>query len=707
MKFRTIFSIVFGGLLAACSSDDANEAISTELADSTVITVPDGFELDELYAPSDRNMGTWVSLAEGSDGVMYACDQHGGMYQFPIPAIGEGLDSTIVDSVELDLGYAHGMLWAHNSLYIAVNRKWSDTIDVGSGVYRAYDRNNDGKLDDFEMLLKLDGFGEHGPHSFVPDPDGQHIYFIAGNHTLIPQSLLKNSRVPINWGEDNLLPPYLDARGHATEVTAPGGWIARLDPEGKDWELISVGYRNAFDMAFNQTGELFAFDADMEWDMGMPWYRPIRICHVTSGSEYGWRTGTGKWPTYYPDALPAVVDLGQGSPTAVLHGKDWNVPGKYKNGLFVADWSFGTMYFVDLTPDGSSYKGTKEEFLSGVPLPLTDMIAGSDGHLYFATGGRDLESHFYRLRYTGSDKSQPRDADNDLTTELRQLRRKLESLHGAPSSGGTALAWLHLDHPDRFIRYAARIGLEHLPLEQWEDKVYSELNYRKFVPAAIALARSKKSGASDQLIHKLCTVEWDELNRADKLDLLRGFELALIRMNAPSSSSRQQLIQKIKDIFPSEDLAVNREASEILVFLRDQETTRHCIELMQVHTAKNTTIDSEMLPEEISNRHKRYGPIVQEVSANMPPAEAIFYAVLLSHVQNGWTGALREAYFQWFFEVMSAKGGLSFKSFMEDIRKGAMRFVPEEEKEYYQELSGVFSPGEEIANLPRPEGPGE
>ena len=32
----------------------------------------------------------------------------------------------------------------------------------------------------------------------------------------------------------------------------------------------------------------------------------LRSSHVTSGSEFGWRSGTGKWPAYYPDSLPAV-----------------------------------------------------------------------------------------------------------------------------------------------------------------------------------------------------------------------------------------------------------------------------------------------------------------------------------------------------------------------------------------------------------------
>ncbi|NND35405.1 MAG: hypothetical protein HKN76_22650, partial [Saprospiraceae bacterium] len=288
-------------LLPGCSPGETSDN-GEEDEDEIVITVPDGFELDELFRPSDHDMGTWVALAEGPDDRFYASDQFGDIYQFNRPAIGEVLDSTSIDSVDLEIGYAHGLMWAFNSLYVAVNRQWADTIECGSGVYRLTDRDGDGILDHKEMLLELDGAGEHGPHSFILGPSGDDIYFIAGNHTMIPDKLKENSRVPIHWDEDNLLPPYPDARGHAVDVMAPGGWIARTDSLGSEWEVIAVGFRNAFDIAFNANGELFAFDADMEWDFGMPWYRPIRICHSVSGAEFGWRRGTGKWPTYYPDA---------------------------------------------------------------------------------------------------------------------------------------------------------------------------------------------------------------------------------------------------------------------------------------------------------------------------------------------------------------------------------------------------------------------
>ena len=130
-------------------------------------------------------------------------------------------------------------------------------------------------------------------------------------------------------------------------------------------ELFCIGFRNEYDIALNRYGDLFTYDADMEWDMGSPWYRPTRICHVVSGGDYGWRSGTGKWPTYYEDSLPPVVDIGPGSPTGVVvrHRREISrqIPGR--------DLRARLDLRHDLrdppAPDGAGYTGQSEPFVTG------------------------------------------------------------------------------------------------------------------------------------------------------------------------------------------------------------------------------------------------------------------------------------------------------------------------------------------------------
>ena len=105
--------------------------------------------------------------------------------------------------------------------------------------------------------------------------------------------------MPQVWGEDHLLPSFPDGRKATIVVRlAPGGIIYKVDPEmGKTFEVYANGFRNIFDAAFNHDGELFTYDADMEYDFNAPWYRPTRINHVTSGAEVRLEEWCGKATT--------------------------------------------------------------------------------------------------------------------------------------------------------------------------------------------------------------------------------------------------------------------------------------------------------------------------------------------------------------------------------------------------------------------------
>ena len=56
---------------------------------------------------------------------------------------------------------------------------------------------------------------------------------------------IDHSRLPTNWDEDHLLPRNWDGNGHARGIMAPGGWIAKTDPEGKTWEIVSSDVRKS------------------------------------------------------------------------------------------------------------------------------------------------------------------------------------------------------------------------------------------------------------------------------------------------------------------------------------------------------------------------------------------------------------------------------------------------------------------------------
>ena len=462
IKYLLLLFIIF----SSCDLNTNNEYPIIEKVTVNDITLPKGFSISKIYEPTDNEQGSWVSFAKDDKGNFYASDQFGSIYKATIKK-SNGKDSLYVKELNLNVGLAQGLLFHNNELFALVN---SYDEKIKSGLYKIIDSNDDGELDTVKTLKTVIGNGEHGPHSIELSPDRKSMYMVFGNHTDIPSDV--HGRVPEVWGEDNLLPVIKDPSGHANSRKAPGGWIAQTDFEGNDWTLIAVGTRNTFDIAFNRDNELFGFDSDMEYDLGMPWYRPIRLNHVTSGSDFGWRTGTGKFRDYYPDNLSGIVNLGQGSPTGLLDGSGLKFPTYYQNGLYLFDWSYGTMYHAKLNPKGSSFETEVTEFISGVPLPLTNGIVGDDGALYFLTGGRRLESGLYRVTYEGELPSEVLELEERSKGKKdRELRHELERLHISPNPEKVSFILKHLDYKDRAIRFSARVALEHLDFSHWKDEI--------------------------------------------------------------------------------------------------------------------------------------------------------------------------------------------------------------------------------------------
>ena len=170
------------------------------------------------------------------------------------------------------------------------------------------------------------------PHGIVLGPDKK-LYIVCGNFVGLPDGSAADLARTSNYADDRVLPRAEDGNGFGAGKKPPGGFICRMDQDGKNAELFASGQRNTYDIAFNADGELFGFDSDMEWDWGMPWYRPIRVFHAVSGGDTGFREGTAKWPEYYADSLPPVVNIGIGCPTGVVFGYGRQVPGEVPEGV--------------------------------------------------------------------------------------------------------------------------------------------------------------------------------------------------------------------------------------------------------------------------------------------------------------------------------------------------------------------------------------
>lgn len=653
-----------------------------------------GFKAEKLYTPSDSTHGSWVSLAYIGDDKFVASDQYGLIYRVQIPRVGSEQSEVKVSPLEIGgFGKAQGLLWAFESLYVMVN----DRNAENSGLYRLMDSNDDNLLDSIHFIQQLDGWGEHGPHAVIKGPDDL-IYVIAGNHTKLPEEY--TSRQPDIWEEDNLHESIKDPNGHAVTIKAPGGWIARTDAEGSYWEIYSSGYRNPYDLAFNEHGDLFTFDSDMEWDLGLPWYRPVRISHATSGSEYGWRTGSGKWPVYYPDNLPGVHDVGQGSPTGVVSALNSSFPTPFDKGLFICDWSFGTMYHVELSPQGASYRGQQTEFLSGVPLPLTDVTFDDQGVMYFTTGGRRLESGLYRVWYDGPLRSS---SATTLTVE-NQLRRTLENFHDPSKQPDLDLIWDNLSHPDRFVRYSARVAMEQQGIERWMDRLATENKIDRSVAFGIAAARTGNADLKSLAFNHLSKTKVPELDISQRLDLVRAQGLLIIR----GAQLEASLIEKQwTDLYPADDISLNLELAQLFSNTKDPSWLQRTNEVLW---SLKSTPNSLIIEDSVAERSEFYGPAVKNLRRRTPAVNKIALMNAMSRYKVGWTHDMREDYFTAFNGLWDREGGFSYRGFIRSILENSLADIPEKDKAYLRDISGseIGQYGTDVlADLPVPEGPGQ
>ena len=636
-------------------------ALASSLTDNPIqaeIHVQDGFKVECVYTVP-REQGSWVSLTIDNMGRFIASDQLGILYRITLAEGKQAAVERILAYVKDEdnkpigdpIGSAQGLLWAFDSLYVVVNSKGVP----GSGLYRLKSTPGSDRLENAELLAPLGGGGEHGPHGITLGPDGKSLYIAAGNDCGLPKCGKNN--VSLAWGGDQLLSPQTQSWDwHSKNGVVPGGWVCRTDLDGKDWQIVCAGFRNHYRLAFNQDGELFTSDGDNEWQIGLPWYRPPRICHVVSGADYGWRSNQRKLPTYFPDTVSHVATLPRGGPSGVVFGTGARFPEKYQRALFALDWAAGTIYAVHLQPSGSSYRGTVETFICGRPLAVTDALIGADGLLYFIIGGRDMQTCFYRVSYIGKESTAPADRTVDEAAKsARSLRRRLETFHGTRAPESIDAAWPHLQSPDPAIRYAARVTIEHQNVDGWQELVFNEKNPQAFLTAAMALARCGKRPIQDRLLSALQLVDWARLNNEQRIELLRDYSLTFIRMGKPDNRKLTDgIVQTLSAHYPTDSDWVDFELSRILVYLQAPGFVEQTLALLKAASTQE--------------RQMHFG-------------------YMLRFAKDTWTPSQRTEYLEWRMRAQSLGGGREVRDLLVELQNSCIEVAPVDEK---QNLSKIL-----------------
>ena len=210
-------------------------------------------------------------------------------------------DGVADDSIEFAATRTGGMGMCFNG---------DNLLFVGDGgVWQFTDANGDGVADGPPAKLFALEFGEHGGHAIHRGPDGA-WYVIGGNDSKFTSAHTTVSSSAIRQIE--------------------GGALLRFNDAGI--EAVAHGFRNPYDFAWNDFGDLFTYDSDCERDYFLPWYSPTRIFQIAPSGHHGWRLDgyTRSWPRpdYYCDTVDILAGTGRGSKV----GRTWTGIGAFIKG---------------------------------------------------------------------------------------------------------------------------------------------------------------------------------------------------------------------------------------------------------------------------------------------------------------------------------------------------------------------------------------
>ncbi|HEY3861230.1 MAG TPA: heme-binding protein [Verrucomicrobiae bacterium] len=626
------------------------------------IKVEPGFHVQLLHSATPFE-GSWVCMTIDAKGRLIISPQGDG--KLLRLTLSRGHLSKI-DRIDSPVGSAMGLLYTDGCLFL------DGSGPKGWGLYRLRARGEG--FAEPEFIRPMSAGGEHGSHSIVKGPDHK-LYVVSGNFTKVPSDILTDSPHS-HFADDQLLPRAEDGRGFGAGLRPPGGFVLRMDENGGNCQLFAAGTRNTYDIAFNPDGELIGFDSDMEWDWGMAWYRPTRVNHWVAGADFGFREGSGKFPPYYEDTLPAAVNVGLGSPTGVMFATDSKFPKEYRDACFMEDWAYGRLFAVHFTPNGATYDATFETVLRGVPLNMTALEFGHDGALYFITGGRGTESGLYRLTYDG-----PRVKDPRLTAEekaaaaqartARRLRHDLERFISEHDPRIVDAVWSSLGSDDRWIRYTARRALESQDVVWWKDRALAETGPHAGLTALLALARCGGKETQRDLLLALKKFPLASLSEEEQLLKLRVLEVSFSRQGRPEADLAQMAIEKLDPLYPASTQEFNRELSQLLLYLNAPDAVPKTVALLDKAPTQE---------------------------------EQTYYVMRLRDITNGWTIPLRRDYLTWFKKDRSQlqhppemlqyfkdvdrdyTDGASFQPFMDNFRNDAIETLTDDERQQLAEF---------------------
>jgi putative heme-binding domain-containing protein len=210
--------------------------------------------------------------------------------------------------------------------------------------------------------------------------------------------------------------------------------------------------------------------------------------------------------------------------------------------------------------------------------------------------------------------------------------------------------------------------------------------------ALIALARHGNSNLKSRIFKSLMSIDYKSLTLPQKKDLARTFEVTMFRMGKPDAAQNNAVSEYLAVNYPSDNNDLNRILGKILSYVNDPSFVSKTLPLLDVVKDDPTEQPTVSASSDLILRNPQYGMDLADILSKTPPAQQMYYSILLSNVSAGWTDSDREKYFKWLYKAFGYKGGREVRNFMDETKKEALSHVPKEKYKYYDSISTNKTP---------------
>lgn len=301
--------------------------VATSLAQTTPQALSTDLTIRSFYRITNTDSQVRIAY-DSTRRVFYTISVDGGFHQL-VSENGSVRHERLADAAQHEINYLQGLVVRQGVVYLVGNRVVQPGV-TGYGLVKRGQRQSNGSWT-WTTVMRTDNHAssktlyDHAFSGVCFSPDGQFLYISSGSRTDHGEVKDNEGRYP-NLREEPLTTNIfrIPATSQNLHLRNDTDWLAASG------YVFARGVRNAFDIAFSPTGELFSVENSGDRD------DPEEMNWIRQGQHYGfpWEMGGNDTPMQFPGYDPKKDKLVNPKSTSFLNGgfaNDPNYPKKPTN----------------------------------------------------------------------------------------------------------------------------------------------------------------------------------------------------------------------------------------------------------------------------------------------------------------------------------------------------------------------------------------